>query len=195
MYDPTANVRADAKLKQLVLADEQAADDLWEFRNPEPDGKVLPFSQIRAEIPLRWGFTISHDRLLEFYRWFALKRVYDQAAEVERQTMERLAQDPSVSEEEAKTISRKMFRAVVMAKQDIKGHIALEQLEVLKDQAANARDRTALAKERLEFDKDKLSHASRSKIEAGLDALLAEIKGNPKAVELFNQLKLEVRKK
>ena len=44
-------------------------------------------------------------------------------------------------------------------------------------------------------DKDKLTNASKSKIEAGLDALLAEIKGNPKALAAFKIIQAEVKRK
>jgi len=189
MSDPSSNVRADARLKQLVLRDEQAEEDLWAFRHPDdPEGTPLTYSAIRVQIPLRYGFTISHASLLEFYRWLELKRQYDHAADTERQAMEEMAKNPDISEEDMKAAGRRIFRAAVMNKLDVKAFVAMEMVDVMKDRAQ-------LARERLDFDKDKLSHASRSKIEAGLDALLAEIKGNPKAVELFNQLKLEVKKK
>jgi hypothetical protein len=44
------------------------------------------------------------------------------------------------------------------------------------------------------IDKDKLTQASKTKIEAGLDALLAEINGNPKALAAFQVIKKEVQK-
>ena len=51
-----------------------------------------------------------------------------------------------------------------------------------------------LAREKIEVERDKLSAASKSKVEAGLDALLAEIKHIPEALAAFEIIKQEVAK-
>ena len=56
------------------------------------------------------------------------------------------------------------------------------------------RERLALAKEKVALERDKLNAASKSKIDAGLDALMAEIQASPRAMEIFQQLKAEVAK-
>jgi hypothetical protein len=46
-----------------------------------------------------------------------------------------------------------------------------------------------LKAQRQQMDREKLTHSTKSKIEAGLDALFEEIKGNEKAEAIFAQLK------
>ncbi len=62
----------------------------------------------------------------------------------------------------------------------MKGYVALAKL--------------GLAKTKQQIDRDKLSAATKTQIEKGLDALLSEIQGNPKALALFKQLQEVVSK-
>jgi hypothetical protein len=50
-------------------------------------------------------------------------------------------------------------------------------------------------RQRLEFDKQKFENEIREDIEKGLDALYAEVKGNPEALELFNRFRAVITKK
>jgi hypothetical protein len=51
-----------------------------------------------------------------------------------------------------------------------------------------------LQREQQSLDREKLNAATKGKIEAGLDALGEEIKGNPRAEKLFAELKEVVSK-
>jgi hypothetical protein len=73
----------------------------------------------------------------------------------------------------------------------------MDLLGMMADQTRDAGLLLKLAKElrasdTLELAKDKWRKAKESKLEAGLDALFEEIKGVPRAVEIFDKLKSEL---
>jgi hypothetical protein len=170
-------IRSDAKLKNL---DAEALEDLWRFRNPEKGGKKLKMEAILVEIPLRYGFTVSSGTLSEFYSWLRLKRRLDAAKERAEQARLELAKDPSLTPEDLQRVAQTVFTAESIEAKDIKGYVAIAKLR--------------LQSEKHELERAKLASASKTKIEAGLEALFQEIKGNAKAVKLFNELKEVVAK-
>jgi hypothetical protein len=73
-----------------------------------------------------------------------------------------------------------VFTAETIENGNVKAYVELVKLQL------------QAAKQAIE--REKITAAAKTKIEAGLDALLAEIQGNPKAMALFNQLKEAVAK-
>lgn len=170
--EPDKEIRADAKLKNLS---EEALEALWEFRNPEPGGKKLKFAAIRVEIALRHGFTVSYSTLSEFYAWLRLKKRWEEAKAVAAQAREELAKDPTISDEELDKFAERVLKTETTVNRDVKGYVAIRKLGLAEKVAA--------------FNQEKLTAASKSKIDAGLDALFAEIKGNKAAEAAFAKLK------
>jgi len=173
---PDKEIRADAKLKNLPEADLEV---LWSFRNPDPGGKKITFSKIRVEIPLRYGITVSQSTLSEFYAWLRLKKRLERAESVAQQARDELAKDPEISTAALDRFADKVFTTEALDTNNVKGYVAIAKLRLARDKQA--------------FDREKLSALVKSKIEAGLDALFVEIKGNARAEALFLQLKTEVQ--
>jgi len=170
-------IRADAKLKNLPA---EALEDLWLMRNPGEDGEKLTLEAIAVEVPLRFGFTCSVSSLSEFYKWLRLKKRMEAAQERALQTRLELAKDPSMTPEDLERAAQMVFTAETLEDGNVKGYVALAKLR--------------LASSKQQIEREKITASSKSKIEAGLEALLAEIQGNPKALALFNQLKEAVAK-
>jgi len=63
----------------------------------------------------------------------------------------------------------------------------------LRPKELNAMMRVQIAKDRLAHDKEKLSAALRTKLEAGLEALYQEIKDNPAALKHYEDLKATIK--
>ncbi len=175
--DEPREIREDAKLKNLPA---EKLLELWEFRNPEPGGKKLKFAAIRAEIPLRYGVTVSGSTLSEFYAWLRVWKRWRDAKDFALQARTELAKDPLVSDEELDRFADRVMKTEVAVNKDVKGYVAIRKL--------------GLAEKVVAFNQDKLTAASKSKVEAGLDALLAEIQGNPKALAAFQVIQQEVAK-
>lgn len=75
----------------------------------------------------------------------------------------------------------------------------LETLTLIADQSRSPEILLPLARElratdSLELAKDKWLKAKQTKLDAGLDALFGEIKGSPRALEIFENLKAEIAK-
>jgi hypothetical protein len=162
MFDPSSNVRADARLKQLVLRDEQAADDLWEFRHPaDADGKVIPYSEIRVQIPLRYGFTISHASLLEFYRWLELKRKYDHAAALAAQAREQRAQENAdLSDEDLDRYADRVFKSECLKEGNVKGYVSVRKVQLAEKAVENDSRRIRLLEDSAAAAKAKIEAAA-----------------------------------
>ncbi len=177
MDDPFRDPRADAKLKNLPEAELRV---LWEFRNPEQGGKKLKFAAIRAEIPLRYGVTVSGSTLSDFYDWLKVWKRWRDATAFAQQARSELAKDPTVPDEELDKFAERVLKIEAAVNKDVKGYVALRRMKIAETNAAANRD--------------KLTAAAKSDIEKGLDALQAEIQGNPKAMKLFAQLQEVVSK-
>ena len=107
--DKPRQVRKDAKLKNLVLTNAQAHEDLWRFRHPEEGGTALGFEEILVEIPLRYGFPVSLSTLSTFYAWFELKVRMDAKTDAADQLMEELAKSNKFSTEQIKEAGQRLF--------------------------------------------------------------------------------------
>jgi hypothetical protein len=176
MDDPNDS-RADAKLRELPKEDLLF---LWSCRNPAPGEKKLTYTRIRAEILPRYGTTMSGSTLSDFYAWLKVWKRWQDANDFSQQARAELAKNPLVSDEELDKFADRVMKTEVAVNKDVKGYVAIRKL--------------GLAEKREAFNRDKLTAASKSQIEKGLDALLAEIQGNTKALAAFQIIQKEVKK-
>lgn len=176
MDDPN-DTRADAKLRDLPKADLLF---LWSCRNPAPGEKRITFARIRAEILPRYGTTMSGSTLSDFYAWLKVWKRWEDAKEFAAQARMELAKDPLVSDEELDKFSDRVMKTEVAVNKDVKGYVAIRKL--------------GLAEKREAFNRDKLTAATKTDVEKGLDALAEEIQGNAPAMVLYQKLR-EVLKK
>jgi hypothetical protein len=174
---PPNDPRADAKLQNLP---EEELLVLWSFRNPEPGGKKLKFSAIQAEIPLRYGFTVSGSTLSQFYSWLKIWKRWRDAQAFAMQARSELAKDPTISDEELDRFAERVLKAEAAVTKDVKGYVSLRRMKLAETKEARERD--------------KLTLVTKTDLEKGLDALAAELEGNPKALKIYQQLR-EVLKK
>jgi hypothetical protein len=171
-------VRADAKLQNLP---EEAQEELWELRHPEEEGgRVWTLTEIAAWVPGRFQFEVSKTTVGEFYQWLTLKKRCDAAAARALQAKIELAKDPDINSDDIERMGQTIFAAEALEIGDVRAYVALAKLKLAKSKQA--------------LESQKLEQAAKDKIEAGLDALFAEIKGNPKAEKLFSELKATVAK-
>lgn len=169
--------RSDAKLKNLP---EEELLVLWGYRNPEPGGKKLKFSAIQAEIPLRYGVTVSGSTLSEFYAWLKVWKRWRDAQAFALQARAELAKDPTISDAELDRFAERVLKAEAAVNKDVKGYVSLRRM--------------TLAERKEDRERDKLTLATKTDVEKGLDALAAEIEGNAPAMAIYQKLR-EVLKK
>jgi len=170
-------VRADAKLKNLPA---DVLDTLWRLRNPEEDGEKLTLEAVLVELKNTQGIEVSISTLSEFYKWLRFKRRMESGRRITDQVMEQMRRDPSMTLDQMHAAAQFVFTNATMDEDDPKTYIALAKLSLQRDQQS--------------LDREKMTAATRNKIDAGLDALFEEIKGNPRAEKLFAELREVVSK-
>lgn len=176
---PPPKVRKDAKLKNLSEEDQET---LWVLMN-SPDKEATPdYTQDEALVYIleEHGFSVSGSTLSEWHSWYALNLRTAAARERADQTREELLKDPSLAPDDIERVAQTVFTAEALETKDVKAYVALAKLNI-------ARNKQAL-------ERDKLTAATKTKLETGLDALLAEIQGNQKALAIFKQLQEVVSK-
>lgn len=154
--DTEPSARADAKLQTLAEQDEQFAEDMWRFRNPEKGGKKLTYAAILLEVPLRCGFTVSLSTLHNFYRWLKVHRDFQEKRRDIAQLKLELAKDPDISEEQIEKAGRVMFMADGLITKNPKVFAAMVQIGHDKVKLQQNDVKIALSKEVVEMDKRKL---------------------------------------
>lgn len=171
-------VNPKAKLKNLPEEDQEA---LWLLMHPT-DETVTPYTLEAAMVHVleEHDISVAVSTMGEWHSWYSLKLRMDAATERATQTAEELTKNTDMSPEDIERVAQTVFTAESLASGNLKGYVALAKLN--------------LAKTKAQLDRDKLSAATKTKIEQGLDALLAEIQGNPKALVLFKQLQEVVSK-
>ena len=176
MEDPNDS-RADAKLRELPKEDLLF---LWSCRNPAPGEKKITFTRIRAEILPRYGTTMSGSTLSDFYAWLKVWKRWEDATDFALQARAKLAEDPLIPDEELDKFMDRVMKTEVAVNKDVKGYVAIRRLGVAERIATH--------------NENKLSTASKTDVEKGLDALAVELQGNAKAMALYQQIR-EVLKK
>jgi hypothetical protein len=177
-WDHAPKVRSDAKLKNLPEADQET---LWVMLHPTEVGQdPRSLEEVLVHIEADHGFSVSLSTLSEWRSWYALQRRMNHAAERAQQARLELAKDPNISPDDIERIAQTVFTAETLEAGNVKGYVALAKLQ--------------LARNKQQIERDKLSASIKSKLEAGLDALMEEIQGNPRAMAKFNELKEVVSK-
>jgi len=170
--------RADSKLKNLP---ENIQEGFWQHLHPvDPDTKAWTLEELGGEIHETHGISVALSTLSEWHSWYALKRRMEQAAARANQTAIELAKNSDLTPEDIERAAQTVFTAEALQAGDVGAYVSLAKLR--------------LSATRQQIEREKITAAAKSKIEAGLDALLSEIQGNPKALKLFNELKEVVSK-
>jgi hypothetical protein len=175
--NPDKETRADAKLQNLP---EEDLDFLWRLRHPEKGGQKMTLEAIAVMVPGRYGFTISVSSLSNFYKWLRLRQRIQAADTVAEQFRQELAKDPNIAAEDLDEMAAKIFKTEMLTEKNASGYLAVANFQ--------------MRKERFKFEREKFSETTKGLIQKGLDALQAEIQGNPKAMALFKQLQEVVAK-
>ena len=193
METPAKRGNANSTLKNLPW---EILDELWDLKYPEdPEQKAMTLREIVAILPERYGRTLNKSQLGEFYQWLEVKRNMRKRDNLARQFMEDLAKKrPDLSPREVRRRGQALFMARGIVEDDAKLFLVMANLEGDDYRDTQEDTKIELRKESNAIARDKLNASSRSKIDAGLDELYKEIQGNPKAVELFQQIKELVRK-
>lgn len=155
--DKPRQVRKDAKLKNLVMRDAQAHEDLWRFRHPEPGGTELGFDEILVEIPLRYGFSVSLSTLSTFYAWFELKVRMDAKADAADQLMKELAKSGKFSTEQIKEAGQRLFMTEGIVKEQPKVFFAAVEMQQNDERLNQGKQKIEISKEVVEVKKRRLS--------------------------------------
>lgn len=185
-------VRADAKLQNLPP---EAHDELWSLRHPEEEGgRVWTITDVAAWVPGRFGFSAGKSAVAEFYQWLDLKRRMDGRAALADQLKLALAANPKFSADQIKEAGQKLFMAEGLLERQPKVFGAMVESVQNDTRLAQNKELIRLKQEAGKREETKLSLASKSKIEAGLDALFAEIKGNAAAEKAFAALQEVIAK-
>jgi hypothetical protein len=180
MENPDKPPRTEAKLQNLEPEDHEV---LWDLRFKDDAGTRLnkKLSAIQGEVALRYGFTVARSTLSLFYVWLKGKRQWEEDVAIADQAKDEwLKERPDTSPEELFQVGQLRFTAQAIKRGDDKAFVRLIR-------AITARENALTAKE-------KAQATMKTKIEAGLDALMAEIQASPRALEIFGQLKAEVAK-
>lgn len=160
--------RADAKLKNLPR---QIRDELWRMRNPEDDGEKVRYVDILMWLKSK-GIESSLGALTPYYAWEKAERRIERAHDRANQARENLAKDPNATAADVARVGQIVFTSEVVESGNVKAFVALE---------------------RLRMEREKMEEATKSKIEAGLDALFEQIQGNPQALVIYQQLREVVK--
>ncbi|RYD19905.1 MAG: hypothetical protein EOP88_17100 [Verrucomicrobiaceae bacterium] len=172
-------VHSNSVLKNLPREDQEV---LWELYHPsDKDTPAYSVEQCLVHVLEQHGKLVkSPDTFYKWHDWYSLERRLDSAAERAEQARLELAKDPTITPEDLDRVAQTVFMAESLQSGNAKVYVALAKLN--------------LAKNKQQLDRDKLTAATKSQLERGLDALLAEIQGNPKALAIFTQLQEVVSK-
>lgn len=170
---PQRRTRRDATLKRL--AREAQEDIYYRYYPADADAEKMSEGDLLAHISLSHGVVVSRSTLHEFLSWFGAlldgERMQERA---EQAKLYFLKEYPDATTEELERWAQLKFYA---------DQLGPERNGKLFAQMFKART-----------ERDKLHAATRTKIQAGLEEMEREIRGNPKAMEIFRQLQ-EVLKK
>lgn len=178
-------IRGDAKLKKLP---EDRQREIWERLNAPGETLAKVAAWLRED-----GISVSGQTLSEFYSWFAWKEKMRVAEANTQNFQELIAQRmPELSKEKVAEFASIHFQLEAVRKDQPDIVLAFQTAEHrAKMDVLNFEQRN----QRLAFDKEKFENEVRADIDKGLDALYAEVKGHPEALELFNRFRAVITKK
>jgi len=160
--------RADAKLKNLPA---EVQEEM--FRRANTGSTV---EEILAWVNSEHSVKSSEGAFSGWYSWFVLRKRMEKAKSRAAQATEEFATaNPDAKLEDLERLGQMVFTAETIEGGDIGAYVKLMELKLRR--AAQ------------EIERSKLATAAKTKIEAGLDALFVEIKGNDRAEKLFAELK------
>jgi hypothetical protein len=170
--------RADSKLKNLPEAEMEA---IWLLMHPaDTETQAWTLDAVAVHVQDTYRFSVALSTLSEWHAWYALKRRMEMAAQRANQTSIELARNSDLSPEDIERVAQTVFTAETLERGDVGGYVQLAKLRLASSKQA--------------IEREKIAASAKTKIEAGLDALLAEIQGNPKALKLFTDLQEAVAK-
>lgn len=153
-------------MKNLVLTNAQAHEDLWRFRHPEEGGTPLGFDEILVEIPLRYGFPVSLSTLSIFYAWFELKVRMDAKTDAADQLMEELAKSKNFSTAQIKEAGQRLFMTEGIVKVQPKVFFAAVEMQQNDERLQQGKQKIEISKEVVELDRKKLALLERKAAQA-----------------------------
>lgn len=122
--------RADAKLKTLPEEEQAELFALFTANELRP---ALTLEQVQAEVPLRYGFTVSMGSLSSWRSWWALRSRMEAAkARAEQARLELLAQSPDMDPAKLEAVAQMVFTAETLEGGDVKSYVALAKLRLDK---------------------------------------------------------------
>jgi hypothetical protein len=185
--------RPDAVLKNLP---EEVLDELWDLKHPADPREQEPLGlvSICALLPERYGVKLGKSALSEFFQWLEAWRDQRARARHADRIKEEIAKDHTLTPEQIKKAGQRIFMMEGLLQKDAKVFAAAVEIGQNDTRLAQNEEMIRIRKEAGKREETKLSLATKGKLEAGLDALFAEIKGNAKAEAAFKQLQEVVRK-
>jgi hypothetical protein len=173
-WGKTPKVRRDAKLKNLP---EEAQEEMWLMLHPvDPVASPpLPPEEVLVHVQEEYGITASQSTFYEWHSYWHIQREIIAARKLADQSTAALAAKPGFTARDSREIGQIIFTAKMLREENWKGFSTISKLGIADEKAA--------------IEREKLSAASKSKLETALDALMAEIEMNPRALELFTAMK------
>lgn len=191
MPEAEGKPRSDARLK-LLPEDQQERIWRWltEDKKSLEETAVLCFDDLNVRT--------SRTAVGEFFKWYRLQlRMRDRESRVEQIVNDLQKAGANLSADQVQQYGAALFMSEAIESADGEGFVAAARLHLQsKELAAKVEGfkATYAQKERqLELDKEKFKASLRTKLEAGLAALMDEIKGSPRALEIFQKLQAEVK--
>lgn len=141
-----------------------------------------PHQAIKDWLALECGVTCSGSALTQFYKRHCVPLLRERRS-LNAVKAEAIVDDAGRTDWNTATLELvKQVSFEIMSGQQVDTKTAEKFIKLILKADAQATDR------------ERLAATTKGKIEAGLDALLAEIQGNPKALKLFNELREVVSK-
>jgi hypothetical protein len=168
--------RSNARLKTLHPA---AQEKLWTFLK-QPGNSYDP--QGIAFVKAEFGIDTSKPALSVWHSWYPLGRELNEASTIKEEMIAYLKENPQVDIDIEALMKVGQF---IMAKRALK---AADPAHFIAMRGQHLRE------ENLAFVKQKYRDSLESKIDAGLSAVHAEIKGNEEAEQLFKRIRTIVKK-
>lgn len=178
MNEPEAHVNSPLQLR--AEQDERFAEEMWRFRHPEEGGEKLTLEAILVEVPLRYGIVVSSlDTLSRFYKWLGLRRRFQAKNAAIRAIQEEMAKDPEISEEQIKSVGRRLFLTESVVDKD--GKLFSDMVKIGQNEVKLRQNdqKIAISKEVVELDKRRLEILERKAAQTDAAKEVIKQKLNP----------------